>query len=574
MHPAGDPPRGIDASPHALVPNWWGIVGGQLASWIALGPSFLPRKWWMTATSVSLSQLYGYAIGVSLRAARNGIVRVMRERVPREKLPIRLGRQLAKLTAPWQALLLSGLVLGTSSALISSINRQREIALLVDQDPPTPRIQLLGLAAGTAGTLGVLLGLRLIRLQSWGTRQLLQRYLPAIAVPFSGTAITLGLFYLLNRSILWKRILNGIQDSAAANNLKPLPGRTPPKQRERSGSAASLEPFGTLGRHGKIVVADGPRAEDIARFTGEAAKEPVRAYVGLRATVSIDDAAKRAVRELRRAGGFERKHLCIYIGTGTGWLNDWSMAAMEYLTRGDCAMVSLQYTVLPSAFAMMLDRNSPQRTGQALYRAVAAELDRMPAASRPRLYMSGESLGAFGGLSEFKDARDMTERLDGAIWAGSPQFSPIWQELAANRVAGSSQIRPRIGDGSTIRFSNRLGDLDQSNTGTPYAPWGERRFVFMQHPSDPIVWWNVSLIWREPEWMAEPRGHDVTEHMTWWPWVTFWQIAADMPTSIQTKGGHAHRYYEEYVAAWAQVLGVDADVDALINEIRPRIRPH
>lgn len=574
QYPAGDPPRGLDASPSPLLPDWWGVVGAQLATWIALGPSFLPRSWWMTAASASLSQLYGYALGVGARAARIGIAAVVRSQVPAERLPLRLGHQIAKLTGAWQIVLLSGLVLGTATALVNSMNRQREIARLVDQEPPTPRIQLLGLTAGTAASIGVLLGVRLFRLQSWGTRQLLKRYIPAIAVPFSGSAITLGLLYLFNRSFLWNRLIENIQASASLNNLKPLPGRTPPKQIERSGSAASLEPFGTLGRHGKAIVADGPRAKDISRFTGEAAKEPVRAYVGLRATVTINEAARRAVRELKRAGGFQRKHLCIYIGTGTGWLNDWSMAAMEFLTKGDCAMVSLQYTVLPSAFAVMLDRKSPKTTGRALYRAVAEELEKLPASKRPKLYMTGESLGAFGGLAEFADARDMTERLDGAIWSGTPQFSPIWEELTAGRVPGSSVIRPRIGDGSMIRFSNQLGDLPRSNAGTDYAPWGPRRFVFMQHPSDPIVWWNVPLIWKEPEWMTEPRGFDVTEHMTWWPWVTFWQIAADMPASIATKGGHAHRYYEEYVAAWAEVLGVDADVDALIEAIRPFIRPH
>ncbi|QUY63177.1 Predicted membrane protein (DUF2319) [Gulosibacter molinativorax] len=572
--PAGDPPRGIDASPHPLVPNWWGIVGGQIASWIALSPSFLPRKWWMTAASVSLSQLYGYGVGVGARSARIGIGDAVRRFVPEKFLPIRLGHQLAKFTSVWQILLLSGLVLGTGASLITSMHRQREIAELVDQEPPTPRIQLLGLSAGTLASMGVLLGVRLFRLQSWGTRQLLKRYVPAIAVPFSGTIISLGLLYFFNRSVLWKRLLEGIEDSATAKNLKPLPGRTPPLQPERSGSSASYEPFGTLGRHGKAVVSDGPRGADIARFTGEDAMEPIRAYVGLRASVSIDAAAKRAVRELKRAGGFKRSHICIYIGTGTGWLNDWSMAAMEYLTRGDCAMVSLQYTVLPSAFALLLDRDSPQKTGQALYREVVAELEKMPKASRPKLYISGESLGAFGGLSVFDDARDMTERLDGAIWAGTPQFTPIWSELVDRRGEGSRVVRPYIGDGSLVRFSNRLGDLREPNDGVDYVPWGPRRFVFMQHPSDPIVWWNVPLIWQEPEWMTEPRGYDVTEHMRWWPWVTFWQTAADMAASIQSKGGHAHRYYEEYVGAWAEVLGVEVDVDALIEEVRPFIHPH
>ncbi|MGO1543828.1 MAG: alpha/beta-hydrolase family protein [Gulosibacter sp.] len=573
-HPAGDPPRGIDASPSPLVPNWWGIVSGQLTSWIALGPSFLPRTWWMTAASVGLSQLYGYAVGVGARAARNAATSFIRRRLAPSNPLLQAGHQLAKLTSVWQILLLSGLVLGTTAALVSSMNRQREIATLVDEEPPTPRIQLLGMAAGTAGAMGVLLAVRLFRLQSWGTRQLLLRYLPAFAIPFSGTLLSFGLLYFLNRSFIWGRIMQRIQDAAVKNNLKPLPGRKPPRQLERSGSPESFEPFGTLGRHGKAIVADGPRARHIERYWDAPAKEPVRAYVGLRPTVTIEEAARRALRELKRAGGLERKYLCIYVGTGTGWLSDWSMAAMEFLTRGDCAMVSLQYTVLPSAFAAIFDRHSPQQTAQALYAVVSSELARMPAAKRPKLYMSGESLGAFGGLSEFQNTEDLTRRLDGAVFAGTPQFSPIWQELTEHRVPGSSVIRPRIDDGSMIRFSNRLGDLEASNAGTPYAPWGDHRFILMQHPSDPVVWWNVPLIWKEPEWMTEPRGHDVTEHMSWWPWVSFWQIAADMPMSIATKGGHAHRYYEEYVVAWAAVLGIEADTDTLIEAIRPHIRPH
>lgn len=558
----------------ALLPNWWGVVGGQVASWIALGPSFLPRTWWMTAASVGLSQLYGYALGVGARSLRSGAIALLRPRIRPGGTLTALGRGLARLTGAWQILLLSTMVLGTSAALVTSMNRQREIARLVDVEPPTARVQLAGMAAGTGGVLAAILAVRLFRLQSWGTRELLRRFLPAVAVPFSGTAITLALTYFFNRSIVWDRLLQRIHDAAERNNLRPLPGRAQPVQPERSGSPESFEPFNTVGRHGKAVVSDGPRALDIAAFWGEPALEPVRAYVGLRPTVTIEEAAARAVRELRRAGGFERSHLCIYIGTGTGWLNDWSMAAMEFLTRGDCAMVSLQYTVLPSAFAMILDRNSPQQTGRALYRAVAEELERMPAERRPRLYVSGESLGAFGGLSEFRDARDMAERLDGAVWAGSPQFSPVWQELTEGRAPGSSFVRPRVGDGSTFRFSNGLGDLDRGSDGADYAPWGPRRFVFMQHPSDPIVWWSPSLIWREPAWMTEPLGHDVTPEIRWWPWVTFWQIAADMPMSIKTRGGHAHRYYEEYVQAWSEVLGAPVDAPRLIRAIRPLVHPH
>ena len=89
-----------------------------------------------------------------------------------------------------------------------------------------------------------------------------------------------------------------------------------------------------------------------------------------------------------------------------------------------------------------------------------------------------------------------------------------------------------------------------------------------------MVWWHPSLIWKQPVWFEEPRGHDVTDRMRWWPWVSFWQISADMPLSLATPGGHAHRYFEEYVAAWSQVLGVDAPVAQLERAIRPFIKPH
>lgn len=560
-----------------VQPNWWGAVGSIVASWIALGPSFLPRRWWTTAASVSLSQLYGYALGSGARALRRGAARLLRRRrdargpaaAPTPSLPM------ATVERTWQTVLLSALTLGSAATLISALDRQREIARLVDETPQTALQQLRGVGAGSAATAAVLGLVSLFRASSAKTRELIARVAPALAAPLSGTAVMFGLTYWLNRSVVWSRLMRRIEATARANNLRPLPGRTAPEQPERSGSAASFEPFESLGRHGKAVASDGPRAADIAAFWGEPALEPVRAYVGLSATLPIEEAAKRAVRELRRAGGFEREHVVIMVGTGTGWVNDWSMAALEFLTRGDCAVVSLQYTVLPSAFALLLDRRSPKTTGRALLREVRAELDRLPEGERPRLYMTGESLGAFGGLSAFSSSTDLLERLDGAVWAGTPQFSPIWRELVQRRRPGSPQIRPDIGDGSAIRFSNRPGDALVRHDGAPNAPWGPSRVMFLQHPSDPVVWWHPSLIWRKPLWMDEPRGYDVTDRMDWWPWVTFWQVSADMPLSLANRGGHAHRYFEAYVTAWSEVLGIPVDdPDAVADAIRPHILPH
>jgi uncharacterized membrane protein len=74
--------------------------------------------------------------------------------------------------------------------------------------------------------------------------------------------------------------------------------------------------------------------------------------------------------------------------------------------------------------------------------------------------------------------------------------------------------------------------------------------LYLQHASDPIVWWSTNLLWYRPDWQREPAGPDLLEDMTWLPVVTFWQVTADLPFAA----GRGHKYSGEYVDAWAAVL--------------------
>ena len=50
--------------------------------------------------------------------------------------------------------------------------------------------------------------------------------------------------------------------------------------------------------------------------------------------------------------------------------------------------------------------------------------------------------------------------------------------------------------------------------------------------------------------------------IVWMPFVTFWQITADLPFSTGVPGGHGHKYTTEYVDGWNAVMqpaGVTAD---------------
>jgi uncharacterized membrane protein len=78
--------------------------------------------------------------------------------------------------------------------------------------------------------------------------------------------------------------------------------------------------------------------------------------------------------------------------------------------------------------------------------------------------------------------------------------------------------------------------------------------VYLQHASDPIVWLSPDLILHRPDWPTEPPGPDVTSEMVWIPFVTFWQVAADMLETVDTPPGHRHTYTLEFVDGWATLL--------------------
>ena len=79
------------------------------------------------------------------------------------------------------------------------------------------------------------------------------------------------------------------------------------------------------------MVADGPDQSQIASVTGHAAKEPLRVYVGLGSADNPRARAQLALAELQRVGAFERANLVIATPTGTGWVDEESQHALEYL---------------------------------------------------------------------------------------------------------------------------------------------------------------------------------------------------------------------------------------------------
>lgn len=145
--------------------------------------------------------------------------------------------------------------------------------------------------------------------------------------------------------------------------------------------------------------------------------------------------------------------------------------------------------------------------------------------------------------------------MSGAVWVGTPGFTPLWQQFTDARQQGSPEVAPVIDNGRNVRFVTTPAELDHNYFGGAYDAWQYPRVVYLQHPSDPVVWWSPELIWREPDWMREAVGRDVAAGVRWWPWVAFWQIGFDVPAAVDAPPGHGHQYSSEVVPVWNAVLG-------------------
>ena len=124
-------------------------------------------------------------------------------------------------------------------------------------------------------------------------------------------------------------------------------------------------------------------------------------------------------------------------------------------------------------------------------------------------------------------------------------------------------VNPVVNDGRHIRFAGNPSQLTADQYGHAFGTWQEPRIAYLQHNTDPVVWWSTDLLFTTPSWLAESREPGTPmSRMSWMPFVTFWQVTGDMAVANNVDGGYGHRYFEtETVPAWAGVLGLSPASD-------------
>ncbi|MCG5215978.1 alpha/beta-hydrolase family protein [Streptosporangium soli] len=499
----------------------------------SLSPSLLPRSWILQGIVGGVAAGGGYALGSILSALlRRGF----------GLTPSPRARAVA-----WRLLVGGGTVICLSVLWFSS-DWQREVRRTMGMDTDIAWFQpLIAVLAVVTFVLLLALG-RSVRLATRKLISLLGRFIPATVAKVVGLALAVFLVMVFANDVLFGNFIEVMNNTSSLANRGTSPGVSAPVSSSLSGSPGSLVSWDSLGRMGRDFTGKATRKEDLEKFAGGPAADPIRVYVGLDSAPSFKEQVRLAVRELKRTGAFERDVLVVMGSTGTGWVDSKVADAIEYMYAGDTALVSMQYSQLPSWLSFIVDRDKAAEAGSDLIEGVRAEWARLPMTARPKLLVFGESLGSYGIEEAFEDFDDLIARTDGALLVGPPNLNPIWRSLIAGRDPGSPMWRPVYQGGLQVRFGQFPQDLREP---------GHPDVVYLQNASDPVIWWSPDLLWDKPGWMVDPRGPDVAPAMRWYPVVTFWQVVVDLVFANHVPPGHGHQYGPNVVDGWAAVAPPD-----------------
>ena len=479
-----------------------------------------------------------------------------------------------------------------TSALIERVQRESgsEAGLDTGEDVPTLR----GLAAG-GGVLAVLYGAGWV--ERWTAEQV--RRLAPGQTPGAGLAwqlVSHAAFMAgagIAVSALWTRVMQRIE--AVTTTVDPWMQAAPGVWTDpmTSGDPASLVSWESLGREGRrhavtyvrpapvaqpLALPDGRTPPDlsIATVMGEPARaHPVQVFVGLDSAATPTERVELAIAEMDRTDAWSRSLLMLVSPTGTGYVNYVAIAAAQYLTRGDVASVTMQYSKRPSPLSLGKVRDAREQN-RLLWLHILQRVRAMAPDERPEVVLFGESLGAHTSqdvLLGWGTLGPQALGIDRALWIGTPGASKWMHE-----VTGAP--RPDV-DASLVTVVNDHEQLVALGQETR----DRLRYVLLSHDNDGVTKFGPDLLNRRPAWLGpdRPRREDVPMRsprgipagMRWRPVTTFFQTLIDMKNA-QVPGSFrawAHDYradLPEFIRDVYDLECTDEQMQAIQDAVRVR----
>ncbi len=529
------PPR-VFSSRHSRV----GVVFATLFFAFSLFPSLLPRTALFQGVVSGVTVAVGYGFGAMVE----GLWRYL-------GIPSVRGR--ARTVLVWISLALVGFAV--ASAIWQYIGWQNDVRDLMGMESIDPlRWPVIAIVAALVAAVLIILA-RSIRRLFILLRDWLDRILPRRVAVVLGIGVLVLAGWFLYSGVLVNGFFAGANALFSTRDTATNEGVTQPQTPGKSGSPESLVSWESLGRQGRNFVATGPTVDELNAYHGGGAIEPIRVYAGLKSADTLEARAQLVLDELIRTEAFDREILVVATTTGTGFLDEDAVDPLEYIYNGDSAIAGVQYSYLPSWISLLADQQAVRETSQEVFETVHAYWTQLPEDERPELYLYGLSLGSFGVESVLTSINIVNEPIDGALLTGPPFVNPLHDDLVDDRVPGSAPWRPIYQDGSTVRFTAQEYGLD-----IPDGPWGPTRIAYLQHGSDPVVFFSTDLALGPPDWLLDDdqRSPDVSDEMVWVPVVTMWQVLADLPAAGSVPEGFGHLYpMVENAQSWIAVTRPD-----------------
>jgi uncharacterized membrane protein len=511
------------------------VLGGVFVC-LSLTPSLLPRSALLQGFVSGLTAAMGYGIGVGLLA----VWRYLELPEPSAKA----GRTITIVAA-------TGLAGALVWFLVRSVdwenNLRATFGMERDVSAVYPIVAML-IAVIVWWSL-IAISRLVLRSVRWFMRRL-EALLPRrLGRVLGATLGVLAIVFLVN-GVLLDAAVSGLNQTFKVENATTDGDVTHTTSSFRSGGPGSLVSWDSLGRQGRKWIAKGPTAEEIDGFSGGGALEPIRVYVGLGSAGTAEERAQLVLDELIRTGAFERQILVLATSTGSGGIDPNGTASLEYMFNGDTAIASTQYSYLPSWLSYFVDQEAAREAATVTFNTIHDYWRILPVDSRPRFYLFGVSLGSFGSEASAMSIRVVDAPISGAVWAGPTFMNEQWVTLTADRDAGSPAWLPVFDDGVVVRFTGREDALD-----VPTGVWRSSRYVYIQHPSDPVSFFSFDLLLHQAAWLKDgERAPDISPDMNWYPFVTFWQVALDLPMAGSVPPGYGHNFGSAaFVDTWAAI---------------------
>lgn len=332
----------------------------------------------------------------------------------------------------------------------------------------------------------------------------------------------------------------------------------PPTNPHVSAGPKSVFQFDDIGKEGRRFVLMTLTPEEITAVMGEPAQEPVRIVAGFETTKDINELAEMAFEEMVNLGAFDKSLVCIASPTGVGYVNYIFGEALEYLTRGDCAIVVPQYALVPSVLALF-DTNEGIALHTKVLELARDHIDAMPEDKRPRLVQFGESLGAQVAMDVCGPAGvpgyDQLG-IEAGLYFGVPFRTESWLRWRADR----DELDPN----HELMLVSEAPELVTAREQGKQIP----KHVMIIHNDDPVNKFSYRVNIARPWWFGPPatRPPMVPRETTWRPFLTFWICLIDLMNGMNSQPGQFVRRGHDYRIEICEATSIAYDLPCTLEQ--------